>query len=127
MKRKISSGLYETGSHYLTNLCELIRDYRNGKEIEDSLKYVEKYREALRKFKKELILKDPEMNFLVLCADEFIALTTKQGNKRLIFKDYDTFKKADQKNPNPMWRYIQEYTFKVKSNYDFKPHIAWMA
>jgi len=127
MRRKISTGLYETGSRYLVSLCELIRDYRHGEETEDIVKRVEKYREGLRKFKKELVCKDPEMDFLILCADEFIRLITKQGGKRPIFKDYDTFKKADQKNPNPMWRYIQEYTFKVKSNYDFEPHIAWAA
>lgn len=125
MRRKISSGLYETGSNYLVNLCEFIRDYRHGKETEDTLKYVEKYREGLRKFKKELVYKDPEMNFLILCVDEFIKLITRQDGKRPIFKNFDTFKKMDQKNPSPMWRYIQEYTFKVKSNYNFEPHIAW--
>jgi|GEM_PF-2199723 len=127
MRQKISSGLYETGSNYLVNLCKFIRDYRHGKETGDSLKYVQKYREALHKFKRELVFKDPEMNFLILCADEFIKLTTKQGGKRPIFKDYNVFKKVDQKNQNPTWWYIQEYTFKVKGNYDFEPHIAWAA
>lgn len=126
MAQKISNELYQAGSHYLGFLSKFIYNYRHEKGAEDNmLESVEKYREELRKFKKELITKDPAMDFLIFCADEFLGLTTSKNGKSPYFKDYKEFQKADEKNPIPVWHYMREYMYRVSGNYNFHPHTAW--
>ncbi len=127
MAQKISGELHEMGSNYLKYLTRFLYDYRNGKETEETLRYVEKYREELKKFKKELVNKDPAMDFLISCVDEFLELSTPQNGKKPFFKTFKEFRRADEKNPIPVWHYMREYTYRVSGNYNFHPHTAWAA